>query len=56
MRKFLDQLLILAGVALVTTGLWWIYPPIALVVLGMIFAGAGLYANWPTIRRLRMRN
>ncbi len=49
MKSFLDEFLILAGVTLVTTGLWWIYPPIALIVLGLIFLAAGLYLFWPRI-------
>ena len=33
----LNDFLIIVGVILFSVGLWWIYPPIALVVVGAAF-------------------
>jgi hypothetical protein len=34
--------LAIAGVLLVGGGVWWIYPPAALIVIGLILLGTGL--------------
>lgn len=39
----IELILIIIGAGLTTTGLWLIYPPIALVVLGVIF----MLVGWP---------
>jgi hypothetical protein len=41
LQKYLPDLLLVAGVATLATGLWWIYPPAALIALGVIAAGIG---------------
>jgi hypothetical protein len=42
MRPDLSDLLLLAGVALVTAGVWWIYPPGGLIVLGLFVLVLGI--------------
>lgn len=40
--KYLPDLIALCGLGLIVTGVWWIYPPAALIA-----GGAGLvYAGW----------
>jgi len=38
----MSDLLILAGLGLIVGGVGWIYPPAAVVVLGVILTGAGI--------------
>ena len=32
--NMLDLLLLLTGITLLITGLWWVYPPLALIIPG----------------------
>lgn len=41
----IDILLLLLGLALVATGLWWMWPPLCLVALGILFAVVA-YFRW----------
>lgn len=45
MRSLIGDLCIVLGSALVLTGVWWMYPPAALIVGGLcgLAAGAKLY-------------
>lgn len=42
MRAVALWLLQLAGAGLVVAGVWWIYPPAALVVAGFVLVGLAL--------------
>jgi hypothetical protein len=42
----MSDVMILAGVGLVCGGLWWIYPPAAVVVLGVILLVGGVVRGW----------
>ena len=44
MKLDASDVLILVGTALVTVGLWLIYPPVALIALGLWFIAAGVRA------------
>lgn len=46
-RVDLRDLIALVGVALISTGLWMIYPPAAFVVAGLLFVGGA----WLSARR-----
>ena len=41
----MKDLLALAGLALLAAGLWWIYPPAALVVVGLVLLAVGVVAH-----------
>lgn len=46
----LRDTLVLIGLSAAFVGLWWMYPPIALVIGGAVVAGAGVlshFANRP---------
>jgi hypothetical protein len=44
MKKYFDiqDLFVFGGIGLVTTGLWMVYPPIALIIPGLFFVWLGL--------------
>ena len=42
MQNLLWELLGLSGVAMLGVGLWWLCPPVSLVVLGAMFLWAGV--------------
>lgn len=42
----MSDVMILGGVGLVFGGLWWIYPPAAVVVLGVILLAGGVVRGW----------
>lgn len=46
----MDVLEQLAGLVLVTAGLWWIAPPVALIVLGLMLGIHGALAELKQIR------
>lgn len=46
LADLLADLLALIGLASLTTGLWWIYPAVALIVLGLALIGAGVMLAW----------
>jgi hypothetical protein len=41
--NYLWDLAAAAGVLLVAAGLWWIYPPLALIVVGLLLATFGVW-------------
>lgn len=41
--KLAWDIIALGGLALLATGLWWVYPPLALIVVG---AGALVFGLW----------
>ncbi len=42
LRKYLDDFLALAGGALITVGVWQIYPPAAWIVAGVMLIALGV--------------
>ena len=42
MRKYLDDLLVLSGCAVITVGVWQIYPPAAWIVAGVMLIALGV--------------
>lgn len=42
--EYLDDVLVIVGTALVGVGVWLIYPPAALIVVGAVMLAIGLYA------------
>lgn len=42
--EYLDDVLVVVGTALVGVGVWLIYPPAALIVVGAVMLAIGLYA------------
>lgn len=42
MTPDLHDTLTLVGAALVAAGVWWIYPPAALILLGAVLVGIGV--------------
>jgi len=42
----LFDLMALAGLVMLGVGLWWIWPPLALVVPGALLLAIGLVAAW----------
>ena len=42
--EYLDDVLVIVGTALVGVGVWLIYPPAALIVVGAVLLAIGLYA------------
>ena len=49
--RALPDLLILAGVAGIWVGLWWIYRPAAPLVVGLLAVAAGLLMEFGVARR-----
>lgn len=41
--EYLDDVLVIVGTALVGVGVWLIYPPAALIVVGAVMLAIGLY-------------
>ncbi len=42
---YLPDVLIVVGLALVGLGLWWIWPALAVIVVGLLLLTAGLVAE-----------
>ena len=58
MKIDLYDVLALAGGVVLAAGLWMIYPPAALIGLGLALVGFGLYGAWLDAmnKRARERN
>lgn len=41
-----NDVLTLMGVGCLAGGLWWIYPPAALIVVGIVLIGIGVAEAW----------
>jgi hypothetical protein len=44
--KWITDVFIALGLALIFIGLWLIYPPAALIVLGVLLLAAGILGGW----------
>lgn len=42
-RTRLPECVFASGLIAVAAGLWWIYPPVCLIVVGTLFLGLGLW-------------
>lgn len=49
------DILALAGLALMAWGLWWVWPPLAPLVLGTLFLLAANYNAWQEVRHKRSK-
>ncbi len=42
----LNDMLLLAGVALLCAGFWMVYPPLAVILAGLAMCSAGVLGGW----------
>jgi hypothetical protein len=51
MKLDITDVIEVVGICSLTVGLWWIYPPVALIILGLIFIVAGYALSKPPEKR-----
>jgi len=46
-RVFAGDVFVVLGTVSLAVGLWWIYPPVSLVVVGVLFVAVGIRITSP---------